>query len=601
MNRKTKAQIILITSLLATALALTPLTPLVKSSEPLRVDAIAIWSHDTAIPNLYDIYYSIYDETANLWWSLEPAPASPISNIPRDDFWPAISFDHLGRAMAVWSHDTATANGFDIYYSQWLGPTIGWTTPTPIASLPGEDIDPIIASWWNGTGAAVWVHEGSTAYELWCSLWSGISWSTPTPLQTPWSPDLNTMFKQPEIAYDAKHNAIVVWTDKDGVIMYSALFSGTTIWTAPTEILGQRPNLLEAATGSRKGISPDRFGNANAVWNQEAFPQLWDNQYAVWNGTSFGSANAIHPGMGVGYSSGLGTAIAFDSANNATAVHSTSLGYSDIWSNRHVGGVWQPTQLVTPSGWDYPGLEPRIAHLYSGVAVAAWTGLGPLGDSDIIYRIWNSTSETWINGGPIVPSGMTGDDAPTYGPVAIAATTGSPTSPIFIHDIAVTNVKLEKTVVEQGFKCKIHVTVKNKGDLVETFDVTVYANVTSITSQAITLTGGNSATVTFTWNTTGVVKGNYTITAKAIPLPHETDTLDNTLVDGWVVVTWLGDLEGDYDVDEDDLWHFCAAFIDYYKIHVKDPLCDLDNDCDIDEDDLWTFCAAFIYYWKQPH
>jgi parallel beta-helix repeat protein len=60
----------------------------------------------------------------------------------------------------------------------------------------------------------------------------------------------------------------------------------------------------------------------------------------------------------------------------------------------------------------------------------------------------------------------------------------------------------------------------------------------------------------------------------------------------------LGDLDRDGDVDEDDLWHFCGAFIDYYKIHVKDPLCDFDNNSKIDEDDLWTMCAGFIDYWK---
>ena len=60
----------------------------------------------------------------------------------------------------------------------------------------------------------------------------------------------------------------------------------------------------------------------------------------------------------------------------------------------------------------------------------------------------------------------------------------------------------------------------------------------------------------------------------------------------------LGDLDEDRDVDEDDLWYFCAVFITYYKVHWKDPLCDFDNDCDIDEDDLWTFCSAFIDYWK---
>jgi len=60
----------------------------------------------------------------------------------------------------------------------------------------------------------------------------------------------------------------------------------------------------------------------------------------------------------------------------------------------------------------------------------------------------------------------------------------------------------------------------------------------------------------------------------------------------------LGDLDLDSDVDEDDLWYFCTAFIDYYKIHVLDPKCDFNNDYKIDEDDLWTVCTAFIDYWK---
>jgi len=60
----------------------------------------------------------------------------------------------------------------------------------------------------------------------------------------------------------------------------------------------------------------------------------------------------------------------------------------------------------------------------------------------------------------------------------------------------------------------------------------------------------------------------------------------------------LGDLNRDGGVDEDDLWYFCGAFIDYYKIHVYNPLCDFNKDGKIDEDDLWTFCGAFIDYWK---
>ena len=63
-------------------------------------------------------------------------------------------------------------------------------------------------------------------------------------------------------------------------------------------------------------------------------------------------------------------------------------------------------------------------------------------------------------------------------------------------------------------------------------------------------------------------------------------------------VALLGDLDWDRDVDEDDLWYFCGAFIDYYKIHVYDPLCDLNRDLKIDEDDLWKMCEGFIDYWK---
>jgi hypothetical protein len=76
------------------------------------------------------------------------------------------------------------------------------------------------------------------------------------------------------------------------------------------------------------------------------------------------------------------------------------------------------------------------------------------------------------------------------------------------------------------------------------------------------------------------------------------DYITHETRNGTIVVSVSFDFDDDGDIDEDDLWYFCAAFIDYYKIHVKDPLCDFDCDCDIDEDDLWAFCAAFLDYWK---
>jgi len=77
-------------------------------------------------------------------------------------------------------------------------------------------------------------------------------------------------------------------------------------------------------------------------------------------------------------------------------------------------------------------------------------------------------------------------------------------------------------------------------------------------------------------------------------LPVFTYTTNRTITEAYEI----GDLDGDFDVDEDDLWYFCEAFIDYYTIHVRDPNCDFDGNGKIDEDDLWTIAEAFIDYYK---
>lgn len=104
----------------------------------------------------------------------------------------------------------------------------------------------------------------------------------------------------------------------------------------------------------------------------------------------------------------------------------------------------------------------------------------------------------------------------------------------------------------------------------ETFSVTVYVNLATIGSQVFVLTSGNSSTLTFVWNTTGFAKGNYIVKAVADMVQGETDTSDNTLTDGTVVVTKVGDFGGsippqfflfDDKVNSKDL----ALFLQCYK------------------------------------
>jgi hypothetical protein len=162
-----------------------------------------------------------------------------------------------------------------------------------------------------------------------------------------------------------------------------------------------------------------------------------------------------------------------------------------------------------------------------------------------------------------------------------------------IHDIAATNVKHFKSVVGQNYTTKIDLTVENQGDFTEAFNVTLYVNTTEIETKHVTLTNGASTTLTFTWNTTGFAKGNYTLWAYAWPVQGETDTDDNTFVDGWVVVAMLGDINADGIVDIFDCVRIALAFGAKPSDPNWDPNSDITNDNIIDIFDLVIIAIHF--------
>jgi len=64
-------------------------------------------------------------------------------------------------------------------------------------------------------------------------------------------------------------------------------------------------------------------------------------------------------------------------------------------------------------------------------------------------------------------------------------------------------------------------------------------------------------------------------------------------------VSLLGDFDGDFDVNINDIRYFCSAYINYWSIpSIKDELGDFDHDCDIDIDDIRTFSTAYIQNWS---
>jgi hypothetical protein len=148
-----------------------------------------------------------------------------------------------------------------------------------------------------------------------------------------------------------------------------------------------------------------------------------------------------------------------------------------------------------------------------------------------------------------------------------------PSSPVAIvldnkFDIAVTNVTLDKNIVGQNYTVKINVTVTNLGDFNETSTVILYAdkNITVIGdeyiigNQSINMTNGAPTTIVFVWNTSGFEMGNCTISAYAKPVLGETNTTDNTFINGWIIVTIPGDVDGDFDVDILDVTKICIVY-----------------------------------------
>jgi hypothetical protein len=164
------------------------------------------------------------------------------------------------------------------------------------------------------------------------------------------------------------------------------------------------------------------------------------------------------------------------------------------------------------------------------------------------------------------------------------------------YDVAATAVIPQKTIIGQGYPMHTNVTITNKGNFTETFHVTLYANTIVLETKEVTLTSNNSTIITFTWNTIGFVKGNYTLKAYAWPILGENYTTDNTCIDGSVLVTIAGDVTGppDYVSDMQDI----SIMIDKFLCEPPNPKyeanVDTNNDLIIDMADIDIAITNFM-------
>jgi hypothetical protein len=184
------------------------------------------------------------------------------------------------------------------------------------------------------------------------------------------------------------------------------------------------------------------------------------------------------------------------------------------------------------------------------------------------------------------------------------------TSPLAEHDLAVINVTTSKQgclpvpTIGRNYTLQINVTVENQGGYVESFfDVWTELSlgmpppITVGPATVASLGIGETVTLTFNWDTTGVAFGNYTVTGVVETVAGETDTEDNTCINGVVMVTFPGDVDGSRRVEMIDMWRIQQHYGGVPGNSKWDPNCDVDGSGRIEMLDMWITQKHFGDHW----
>jgi DMSO/TMAO reductase YedYZ molybdopterin-dependent catalytic subunit len=321
------------------------------------------------------------------------------------------------------------------------------------------------------------------------------------------------------------------------------------------------------------------------------------------NGTDLPSSWGSYRLMPVGPEGLVGTGKLSVSSVDTVAVSGYPTGYNSLTCRTcNSNGVAQSTFNSGDNvSFTATGLSPSTAYNVEVVPYAAWsTGMS-------IPTPLSTTSITTDGSGNVAPTSIyspaaVGQYDVIVKPVAetdgtydaqdllitnVVATPGPGLNVLSEYAIAVTKVTSYKTVIGQGYAGNVTVTIENLGITTETFNVTVYANATYITSQNVTLfSSGNPVNFTFTWDTTGFAYGNYTVSAYAWPAPGETNTANHNCTGGNAVVTIPGDVNGNYMVNMGDVVDILKAFGSTIGMPNYNANCDIKGNGKIDMGDV---------------
>lgn len=155
------------------------------------------------------------------------------------------------------------------------------------------------------------------------------------------------------------------------------------------------------------------------------------------------------------------------------------------------------------------------------------------------------------------------------------------------HDVAVVGVDVSTRETYVGRLVQVNVTVSNLGTDAEDVFLKVYYNNTEFFATPLfSLSAGDSVLIVCEWNTSGVLPGcNYLIKAEVSVVPGEVNVINNVLVDGFVKVKMVGDVNNDDAVNIDDLIAWDLAYGSRVGDPNWNPQADINGDGVVDKAD----------------
>lgn len=447
-----------------------------------------------------------------------------------NDRSPSIMQADDGTIWVVWSSDRWGFGNDELYYKTSSNYGLTWSSESRLTNVAGHDEGPSIMQAINGTIWVVWFSDRTGNADLFYKTHNGSSWSSDTQLTEELHQDMG-----PSILQSSDGLIWVVWySARTG---NSELFYKTYdgfAWSAETQLTDhpnddKYPSTAQASDG--------------AIWVVWASPRTGNYElfFKTFNGLTWSGDSPLTDDLCSDFAPSI-----VRSRDGAIWVVWQSGRPSDaqdeLYYKIYNGSAWTPdAQLMSNLAND---MAPSIAQIQDERIWVVWTADRDGDDFDLYYK----SSDEIIN-----------------------------------YDVAITSVTPSSVKVNQGEIVSITVVAENQGDIDESFTVDCYANETLIGSSMVALASETSTELIFVWNTTEVGKARYVIKAEASVVPYEIDTFDNVRSHSAVVVTTLGDVNGDLFVNVDDL---IALSQSYGSISAGDPA-DLNKDGMVNVADLF--------------